>query len=76
MGLLFSSTCSTLRSFTTWSLSESICRRETSRRAVEGTPSSSISRRVFFKATIAPLRRSRALNTFPYVPSPIFSSFS
>ena len=34
------------------------------------------SRRVFFKATILPVFFSRALYTLPYVPSPIFSSFS
>ena len=61
---------------TTKALSLSICRRETSRRAVEGTPSSSISNLVFFSATSRPFARSRALYTFPYVPCPIFSSFS
>ena len=114
-------------------LSLSIWSRETSRRAVEGTPSSSIcgrgacrrgvvvrkgvgafpsrdiaedaslkrvrgsgvrarrgprravrgfegagrtSRRVFLSATSRPVLLSRALYTFPYVPCPIFSSFS
>ena len=44
--------------------------------AVLGTPSSSCSRRIFFSAMVAPLVRSRALYTTPYVPSPIFSTFS
>ena len=47
-----------------------------SRMAVLGTPSSSCSRRIFFSAMVAPLVRSRALYTTPYVPSPIFSTFS
>jgi hypothetical protein len=34
------------------------------------------SNRVFFSATNLPVARSRALYTFPYVPCPIFSSFS
>ena len=34
------------------------------------------SRRVFFSATSRPVFFSRALYTLPYVPSPIFSSFS
>ena len=34
------------------------------------------SRSVFFSATILPVFLSRALYTFPKVPSPIFSSFS
>ena len=50
--------------------------RETSRSVVGGTPSSSLSRRVFFRATKRPETLSRALYTFPYVPSPTFSSFS
>ena len=41
-GLAFSSTCSTHRSLTTWLDSDNICSSETSRSAVEGTPSSSI----------------------------------
>lgn len=57
-------------------LCESICKSETSRRAVEGTPSSSISSLVFFRATRRPVLLSLALYTLPYVPSPIFSSFS
>jgi hypothetical protein len=34
------------------------------------------SSRVFFSATSLPVTLSRALYTLPYVPSPIFSSFS
>ena len=34
------------------------------------------SRRVFFSATSLPVLLSLALYTFPYVPCPIFSSFS
>jgi hypothetical protein len=34
------------------------------------------SRRVFFSATRRPVVLSLALYTFPYVPCPIFSSFS
>lgn len=51
-------------------------RMETSRRVVGGTPSSSSWRRVFLRATILPVALSLALYTFPYVPSPTFSSFS
>eukprot|EP00958_Prasinococcus_capsulatus_P015347 scaffold1630_cov298-Prasinococcus_capsulatus_cf.AAC.2 len=51
-------------------------RREISRIAVEGTPSSSCSRRIFFSAIVLSVLRSRALYTTPYVPSPIFSTFS
>ena len=85
---------------TMWLDSLSICRRDTSRRVVDGTPSFSIcsspshahtlcgllrklkgqslrtSSRVFFSATSRPVFFSRALYTLPYVPSPIFSSFS
>jgi hypothetical protein len=40
------------------------------------TPCSRTSSRVFFSATSSPVFLSRALYTLPYVPSPIFSSFS
>lgn len=36
-----------------------------SRMAVDGTPSSSLSRRIFFNATVLPLFRSSALYTTP-----------
>lgn len=61
---------------TTWGSMESIRRRETSRSVVGGTPSSSSGSRVFLSATILPVALSLALYTFPYVPSPTFSSFS
>lgn len=51
-------------------------RREISRMAVLGTPSSSCSSLIFFRAMVSLVRRSRALYTTPYVPSPIFSTFS
>ena len=51
-------------------------RREISRMAVEGTPSSSCSRRIFLSAIVSLVWRSLALYTTPYVPSPIFSTFS
>ena len=50
-------------------------RREISRIAVLGTPSSSCSNRIFLSAMIVPVSRCFALYTTPYVPSPIFSSF-
>ena len=44
-------------------------RREISRMAVDGTPSSSASRRIFLRATRRlECARSRALYTTPYVP--------
>jgi hypothetical protein len=51
-------------------------RREISRIAVEGTPSSSCSRRIFLSAIVSLVTLSSALYTTPYVPSPIFSFFS
>jgi hypothetical protein len=51
-------------------------RREISRMAVLGTPSSSCSSRIFLRAIVSFVRRSLALYTTPYVPSPIFSTFS
>jgi len=51
-------------------------RREISRMAVEGTPSSSCSRRIFLSAIVSLVALSSALYTTPYVPSPIFSCFS
>mmetsp|Transcript_514 Transcript_514/g.1321 ORF Transcript_514/g.1321 Transcript_514/m.1321 type:complete len:301 (-) Transcript_514:43-945(-) len=51
-------------------------RMEISRMAVLGMPSSSASRRIFLSATSSPLVRFFALYTTPYVPSPIFSTFS
>ncbi len=50
-------------------------RRDISRMAVLGTPSSSDSSRIFFNATTSPECLSLALYTTPYVPSPTFSSF-
>ena len=47
--------------------------RDISRIAVEGTPSDSVSSRIFFKATTCSVILSVALYTIPYVPSPIFS---
>ena len=41
-----------------------------------GIDGSRTSRRVFFSATRRPVVLSLALYTFPYVPCPIFSSFS
>ena len=49
-------------------------RREISRMAVEGTPSSSPSSFIFFRATSFDVPLISALNTVPYVPSPIFSN--
>ena len=49
---------------------------EISRMAVDGTPSSSCSSRMRFRATTLSVVLLRALYTTPYVPSPIFSSFS
>jgi hypothetical protein len=46
-------------------------RIEISRIAVEGTPSSSFYSLIFFSATTSRELRIRALNTTPYVPSPI-----
>lgn len=46
---------------TTYMLCDSICSKETSRSAVEGTPSSSISSRVFFSATRRPVSLCLAL---------------
>ena len=51
-------------------------RSEISRMAVEGTPSSSCSRRIFLSAIVSLVWRSLPLYTTPYVPSPIFSVFS
>jgi hypothetical protein len=51
-------------------------RREISRMAVDGTPSSSCSRRIFLSAIVSLVWRSLPLYTTPYVPSPIFSTFS
>ena len=39
--------------------------------AVEGTPSSSFSSLIFFKATVSFCAVSHALKTTPYVPYPI-----
>lgn len=50
--------------------------RQISLNAELGTPSSSSSRRTRFNATISMVSRFRPLKTVPYVPSPIFSSFS
>ena len=50
--------------------------RQISRSAELGTPSSSSSSRTRFRATISSVSRFLPLNTVPYVPSPIFSSFS
>ena len=51
-------------------------RREISRMAVDGTPSSSFSSLIFLSATNSPVFVSRHLYTTPYVPSPSFSSLS
>jgi hypothetical protein len=51
-------------------------RREISRMAVDGTPSSSCSSRIFLSAIVSLVYRSLPLYTTPYVPSPIFSTFS
>lgn len=49
--------------------------KDISRIAVDGTPSSSVSKRIFFIATISPVFLCLPLYTTPYVPIKVFQNY-